>query len=175
MKFAHLLSSCLLAAACCGAVAHQDRVLQIRPDGTLDGLAPPYAPARLRLSFATVEGEPRISALALDLHGRRVEVPMCVLGLLNSERVAEVQASASWEHDETIVPPYLSLRFADPGQDPKADASSGYTLLFDLRSAKLIEMQIEVVHAARHRTQTVPVDLQARCGEADAATFLAPR
>jgi hypothetical protein len=163
-----------LALAPSSAFAHEDRAIQIRPDGTLDGLAPAYAPARLRLAFAPVDGEPRVSALALELHGRRVELPMCVLGLLNTERAADVQASASWEHDETILPPYLSLRFLDPGQDPKAAATSAFSLLFDLRSAKLIEMQVEIVHAARHRTQSVPVDLQARCGDAETASFLAP-
>jgi hypothetical protein len=180
MKFTSLLPSCLLAVVgaflCTLAFGHQDRVVRIQADGTLDGLATAYAPARLRLGFASVDGEPHVSALALELHGRRTELPMCVLGLLNSERLADVQASASWEHDEAILPPYLSLRFLDPGQDAKATATSAFTLLFDLRSAKLIEMQVEIVRTAHQRTvtQIVPVDLQARCGDAETATFLAP-
>ena len=165
----------LASLALCGSAcfAHQDTVLTLAPDGTLAGLPAAHAPARLKLGFASVQGAQHVAALALELRGARIELPMCVLGLLNTERVGDMQASASWYHDEAVVSHYISLKFFDPGDAPAASSKGGFSLLFDLRSARLIEMTVDVVHARERRVQSIPVDLRARCGEDEARAFMA--
>lgn len=166
-----LLPLAFFSAHC---LAHEDRVLDLAPDGALTGLPPDYAPGRLTLGFANVEGERRLTALTLSIHGVQVVLPMCVLGLLNTERREDVQVTASWDHDEDIVPHYLQLKLFDPGYQPRAWANAGFSLLFNLHDAKLMQMDVEVVHEKVQRTQSVPVDLRARCSGDDTEGFLSP-
>lgn len=161
-----------LVSATARAQVHEDRLLRVASDGTIVGLPAQFSPATLRVVYALIDGERRVTTLALAIRDRRVELPLCVVGLLNTDDERDMRLSASWDHDEEIVPYYLQLRFFDPGFDSKRAANSGFALLFNLRTAKLIEMDVDVVHDRGERAQTIPVDLRARCADAESAAFL---
>lgn len=176
----HLPALCATALAlACGsaqAQAHQDRLLRVAADGAIVGLPPQFSPATLKVVYATIEGERRVAALALDVRAHRVELPMCVVGLLNTGDERDMRVTGSWYHDEEIVPYYLQVRFFDPGFDSNRKTNPGFALLFNLHTAKLIEMDVDVVHDAKgERAQSIPVDLQARCADAEPGSFLQSR
>jgi hypothetical protein len=164
-----VLSTLLVSGACYG---HQDRIVDINSDGTLSAIPPSFGSARLRVAFAqTKNGEPPVSSVELTLGAQRVSLPVCVTGLLHTDRIQDVHASASWYHDEKLLPYYLSLKFFDPGYDQRASFNPGYALLFNLRTARLMQMEVHVVHNKGQTMQSVPVDLEARCSPQELERF----
>ena len=151
MKRGLLALLLLSASGLCSA--HQDRIITRAPDGSLPDLPPVYQPATLTLKFSAVGGEQRLTALRLQLGPKAsVQIPTCVLGLIRSNSASQAVLSASWYHDESVLPPYLSARFVDP----EAGAPS-FTLLFNLRMARLMEMSVNIAE------QSLALDLHARC------------
>ena len=164
-----VLSTLVVCGVCYG---HQDRIVKITSDGTLSAIPPSFGPAGLRVAFGqTKTGEPPVSSVELTLGAQRVSLPVCVTGLLHTVRIQDVHASASWYHDEKLLPYYLSLKFYDPGYDRKASFNSGYSLLFNLRTARLMQMEVLIVRDKGMAMQSVPVDLAARCSPQELETF----
>ena len=155
------LSLLLFSSAC---FAHQDRIIDIKSDGTLSSIPPTYGPAALRVTFSQGKnGEPPVSSVDLILGAQKISLPICVTGLLHTARLQHVKASASWYHEEKSLPYYLSVTFFDPGYRPKSGFNSGYSLLFNLRTARLMQMEVLIVRDKGKTMQSVPVDLGARC------------
>ena len=151
----------------CGkSLAHMDRIVTIREDGTLVGIPLEYGPPALHVAFAASSPDPRISAVALDLGKSHTRLPECITGLLTTRSLNDIKASASWYHDESIVPYYLNLEFFDPGYNKSDRANPGYALLFNLRSGKLLQIEA-YVRGAEKSLQLVRVDLSARCTPAE--------
>lgn len=163
----HLLVAALLVGAAASASAHDDAVLNLGADGSLQGLPANYAPARLALRFGSVDDERRLMALRLQLGQASVQVPTCILGLLHASSAEQLQLRASWTHDESVVPYYLAARFAEPD-----DAGLTYTLLFNLHTARLMEVSLEIAGSGRIE-RSLPLDLHARCGDDELAGVLA--
>jgi hypothetical protein len=103
------------------AYAHQDRIVHRADDGTLSGLPKPYQPARLEL---------REGGAKLLLPGGSYDFPECLLDLFDLPKGQKLFLHASWYHDPGLLPPYLVIDFGE----------SGYTALFDLRHATLMEL-----------------------------------
>lgn len=157
------LAGLFLAICCAPGFAHEDRVLRLADDGTLAGLPAPYSPAHLALRFANVDGERRLTSLALDIRGQHTSLPTCALGLVNTQGIEDVRVLASWDHDEAVLPYYLQIRLLDPGQDPRSASASGFSLLFNLRTTRLMQMEVNIVRSLPPIEQSVPVDLRVRC------------
>ena len=147
--------STLIGAALAGvallAHAHEDQPITWQPDGSLVGLPAAYRPANLQAGFAAVDGAARLTALRLRIGNRGVLLPSCLLGSLESERREQLSLSASWDHDEGVVPYYLALH--------AADADGYYELLFNLHTAKLMSMSFHLQSGGRN----FPIDLHERC------------
>jgi len=152
-----LFAAALLAVLAGTAAAHDDTPLHLATDGNLQGLPSDYAPARLALGFSPVDDERRLTALHLQLGQAAIDVPACILGLIHAHGAAAVQLRASWTHDESVVPYYLAARFAEPD-----DADVAFTLLFNLHTARLIEVSVDIAHGADVE-RSLPLDLRARC------------
>ena len=166
-----LMLSTLLAAAS-ASHGHQDRIVELKTDGTLSAIPAAFGPAALRITFSQAKnGEPPVSSVELTLGARRIALPICVTGLLHAVRIQDVQASASWYHDEKSLPYYLSVQFFDPGYDRKASFNPGYSLLFNLRTARLMQMEVLIVRDKGKAMQSVPVDLAARCSPQELEKF----
>jgi hypothetical protein len=151
-------------AASSNAFAHRDRLLPIGQDGTLADIPAAFGPANLKISFSAPTSESAsITSMVLTLGEKRVELPVCISGILRSRSMAEVKATGSWYHNEARLPYYLNLTFFDPGYSDKNWANSGYTLLFNLRTGKLIKMEAQIVRDEGRTLQDSPVNLASRC------------
>ena len=140
-----------LALASLLAQAHQDRVITWQPDGQLTGLPPAYSPSSVQASFRPVGEFVRLIGLQLRVGTHNVQVPTCVLGHLLSQRREQLSFTASWDHDEAVLPHYLALR--------AADADGQYQLLFNLHTARLISMNYTLASNGRD----FPIDLREHC------------
>ena len=87
-----------------------------------------------------------------------------------------VRALASWYHEEKVLPYYLSVQLTDPGHNKESSYNSGYSLLFNLRTARLIKMEVQIASDGGNAVQFVPVDLSERCSPQELKGFKdAPR
>ena len=157
-----LLFACLMASN--NTFAHKDRILTIAQDGTLADIPSEFGSANLKVNFSAPMNEsPAITSMVLKLGEKRIELPVCITGLLQSRSIDEVRAMGSWYHNEAHLPYYLSVTFFDPGYSVKEWANSGFTLLFNLRTGKVIKMEAQIVRDEGRSIQDLPVDLTSRC------------
>lgn len=154
--------------------AHRDIRVTVEDDGTLVRIPPDYGAAALHVAFASSADGPRIATVVLDLGRNHTRLPACITSLLKTRAMSDVRASASWYHDESIVPYYLSLEFFDPGYDASAWANAGYSLLFDLHTGKLLWMRALIVRDGGKSAQDKSEDLAARCPPAELESTLSP-
>ena len=166
-RLACTLGAALWVATTGTAMAHDDAVLRLSADSSLQGLPPSYEPARLSMSFSAVDDERRLTALRLQLGSASVQVPTCILGLVHANSAAQLQLTASWTHDESVVPYYLAARFAEPD-----DTALAFTLLFNLHTARLMEVSVQIAGSGKIE-RSLPLDLHARCGDDELVDVLA--
>jgi hypothetical protein len=165
-----LIIGCLLLSGTC--FAHEDRIIVLTGNGALSGIPAEYGPANLHVQYAT-PGSDGASILSLDLTlgKNQTHIPICVTGLIQTRSSKEIRASASWYGDESVVPYYLEINFPDPSQDESTWASPGYSLLFNLHTGKLMQMNVTIARDGGKSIQEVPVDIIDRCGVDEAKNF----
>ena len=151
---AWLLALMLGVSALCHA--HEDVALKLAADGTVQGLPAAYSPARLSLVFSAIGDEHRITSLRLQIGKQHVQLPACLLGLIRTQSAQDLALSASWDHDETVVPHYLQLQLLDAGHPVR------FALLFNLHTARVIDMTAHV-ERSEDEVQSIPVDVRSRC------------
>jgi hypothetical protein len=154
--------------------AHQDVEIQIMPDGKLLGLPKQYQPASLEVAFSGNDRSRRPSSIVLSVGNRTTTVPRCVAQIINTTDNEQIGASASWYHTRSTLPPYLNVIFLDPGQDTSSWPNSGFSLLFNLETSKLIRMEISVARKEERSMQSLAVDLSQSCGAAELTDFYQP-
>lgn len=154
-------------------VAHQATGLTLEDDGTIVGLPAEFGPANLRITFSQKSDDPPIQSIVLTLGKKSTSLPICVTGLLLSLDMKEIRISASWYHDKSSFPFYLQVELYDPGYDVKQWANPSYTLLFNLRTGKLMQMEVNIVRHNGKTLQHIPIDLANRCGLKELNTFYA--
>jgi hypothetical protein len=160
-------TAALLALSILGGAshAHSDRVLAMHGSGQLSGLPEEFGPAELRVAFASDGGGPKITSMQLRLGKARTLIPPCVCGILQSSSYADIRVKGSWYHEESGLPYYLHVDFADPDARAEARWKPGFSMLFNLRTAKLIRMDIQVLRENGNAVQFVPVDVRGLCPE----------
>jgi hypothetical protein len=165
-----LTLACLVLLSPLG-FAHRDTALKVNPDGTLDGLPAEYTPASLHVTFSegSESGGQRILSVTLMIGGNTVVIPGCVTGLLMTRSMKDVEIVASWYHDTPSLPPYLDITFYDPGHE-RAPSRSGFRLLFNLSTARLLKMEV-MVPRGNDSSQDIPVDVSAQCPAAQLEKF----
>jgi len=165
MKRLPAFALALMAVSPC--LAHKDRIFTLGKDGQVIGLPPQYSPASLHIGFS--RSDPRgvsITHIELKVADNTVVVPVCVTGLLLTRSHKDVRVTG------TTTPHYLAVEFFDPGREG-ADFRPGYSLHFDLSTARMRSMHIDVLRDGGKSIQTIPVDFTARCTAAELATFAA--
>jgi len=71
--------------------AHKDRILTIAQDGTLADIPSEFGSANLKVNFSAPMNEsPAITSMVLKLGEKRIELPVCITGLLQSRSIDEV-------------------------------------------------------------------------------------
>jgi hypothetical protein len=171
MKAAFTIICFVLISESC--FASKDRIITLKEDGQLEGLPLEYNPAILHIQFTSQnEDSASISSISLDLGTNHIIIPICVTGLLNSKRMNEIRLSASWTHDENLFPYSLNVRFFDPGYKSNRSVNNGFMLMFNLHTAKLIRMEVMIVHDGGQSMQSIPVDILDRCAPEERKAFL---
>ncbi len=156
--------------------AHQDRVITIDRDGSLVGLPVEYGSAKLQVSFATASNQagwtPPISSVVLSLGKNRTQLPECLTRVLNSKSLNDIAISASWYHSEERLPYYLNVMFLDPGYTVR-DEAPGFRLLFNLRTAKLMRLEVMLLEHGGTIGRDLPLDVGELCeGSGDLAEIV---
>ena len=95
--------------------------------------------------------------------------------MLNTRNPGDIRAKGSWYHDEVTLPYYLHIDFFNPGYDKNSWTNAGFSFLFNLRTGKLMQMEYTVVVEKNERTQSIPVDLLARCDAGTVKSLLQTR
>jgi hypothetical protein len=138
-------------------LAHQDMIIRLALDGQLEGLPPIYQPASLRLP--TVDDR---QLVVLQLRGKRLEFPDCLSVLFAKASRPHIALSASWYHDQKILPPYLSIRL--PMREPNGNGYyDGWSILVDMDKVKVL--RVEAVFTIGSKAQRMQeVDIGKFCG-----------
>lgn len=125
-----------LQLLCSGpAIAHQDRVVTLRPDGSISEI-----PSELGGASLAVEGLGSGSPLiSFSIGGGTGRVPTCLAQLIRTKSADEIELAASWHHDPRQMPLYLSVVFPDPGKSPDRVFNDGYNFMFSLETGELFE------------------------------------
>lgn len=147
------------------AQAHADRSIPIGDDGHLYELPAEFGEGRLGVTFYPHHGKPAIGGVMLAVGKNQTELPGCLTRLLKTTAMADIQASASWNHDEASSPYYLKVAFPQPGVSAGTAFQNGYVLLFNLRSARLIRMTRAVTTARGKVVQYYQIDLSRPCSK----------
>jgi hypothetical protein len=148
----------MLAFFVCSAEAHQDRILHIAADGSIRDVPAEFGKVQL-----TVDGLGSVKPLVkLRIGAHETTLPACVARTIRAVKPAQIQAYASWYHDEKpSLPYYLNIRIFHPGYDPKRSYNSSHEFLFNLHNAKLIhakEFEAELSgNGGRYRGLKLPV------------------
>jgi len=133
---------CLIAAG--PSIAHQDTVLTLRSNGVLNGLPTQYQPAAIEIG--PIKSDPTgrpVPRVVVRLSGVESILKPCVAELFLLPKDQSLRIHGSWYHDFSILPPYVVVDL--PSQTIEDEWFSGYTVLFDLRTAKIIELHQVVV------------------------------
>lgn len=121
------------------ALAHQDLILSVRPDGVIPGLPSAYHLTRLHISFS--DGDQRtLQRLDFQSSGQETRVANCLLELLPQGAPRRLFLTGSWYHDEAIVPHYIQVLFRDPPTAAELPGDPGVSFLFSLRDATLLQV-----------------------------------
>jgi hypothetical protein len=116
----------LLCAFYVLAFAHKDRIITIE-NGNLIGLPEEYQPAKLNLQ-----------KMYLQIGHNRLDFPPCISKYFPEDNQYTLEIAASWYHDLSILPPYLSISIKPNGKDYSFD------LMFDMDTLNPIEFEIEI-------------------------------
>ena len=118
------------------AYAHQDLIIELNRDGSLHGLPAKYEPASLVIPAGDYhEGQ----NVVLQLANHRVEFPECLSVLFAKASRRHIQLSASWYHDPTTLPYYLSIELPLRRRSGQG-FFDGWSLLVALDTGELIEV-----------------------------------
>ncbi|NHZ63661.1 hypothetical protein [Massilia genomosp. 1] len=162
MKLHQLLLLGALMGSSGACLAHVDVIVEFSPDGMMDTIPAKYGPARMNVVFAAPGAEQAVGSVILQLGGHVTTLPRCIVALLPSRQMAQVSASASWYHDESVLPYYLSLRFAAPAaMTVKPGTHVG--ILVNLRTAKIININKVITGPAEGEQRSVGMGLLQRC------------
>ena len=147
--------------------SHADVIITMAKDGKLQGLPEKYSPAILKVTFSNKAFGAPVESIVLTLGQKNITIPKSICAYLQTTDLNQITLSASWYHDLKLLPPYIKINFNDPGEIRRDSYNPGYSLLFNLDTCRLIEMEINVIRNGGNGCQFVPVDLSAICKPKD--------
>ena len=117
------------------AFAHPDRILPIKPDGTLADLPAEYGPVRISI-VRSKDNASKVQQVVLSSPKFRVTLNKCVIDLLGD--VTHVEASGSWYHERGILPPYVSLDFYSGPYNPRSHDNQYSSVTYSLVDGRIL-------------------------------------
>ena len=111
------------------------RILPIEPDGTLSGLPDRYGPVKVHI-VRDADNPKNLQGVVLSSPGFRVSLSQCVLRHLHD--VSRIQASGSWYHTRSTLPPYVTLTFHTGRYVPASGALPYYSVTFSLLDGHIL-------------------------------------
>ena len=151
LQFPVSLSLALLLL-CTASEAHQDRIFDLRSDGTISGVPDAYQPATLLL---TKDDSGSIRAAVLKFKNGEYRFPGCLTRALDGISKDKITLHGSWYHDLNSMPPYLSINIKK-AVHPSGVFFSGYSFLFNLQTAELLQLREHVWSRDPDRARTIP-------------------
>jgi len=118
--------------------AHEDMIFPIENDGRLSRIPQEFGPVFLKVQGAS--GSPLVE---LEFRARSVSLEPCLGRLFFLPEGERVRAMGSWYHDLTLLPPYVSFEL--PQKTAGHGFFDGYSLLFNLETGGLLELQRHTV------------------------------
>lgn len=141
-----------LLLMCTAPEAHQDRIFDLGSDGTISGVPDAYQPATLVLTRG--DSGP-VRAALLRLKNGEYRFPECLMRAFDGISKDGISLHGSWYHDLNSMPPYLSIELKKAVHRSGA-FFSGYSLLFNLQTAELMQAREHVWTRDPDRLRTIP-------------------
>ena len=154
--------------------AHQDMVIEIRKDGTFVGLPKEFTPASIEIEFSNSLTDQPIRSLAITLSGNKVKIPAILLKMMNCQSIDAVVASASWYHDEKLLPYYMQIEFLEPGFDKLRPDNPGIVMLLNLRTGMVMEIRRIVITKPGQSWEGRLIDIEKLCSPRELKEFYSP-
>lgn len=151
LRFQVSLSLALLLL-CTASAAHQDRIFDLRSDGTISGVPDTYQPATLLI---TKDDLGSIRTAVLRLKNGEYRFPGCLTHAFAGISMDKITLVGSWYHDLNSMPPYLSIKLMKAAH-PSGAIFEGYSLLFNLQTAELLQVREHVWTRDPDRARTIP-------------------
>lgn len=130
----------------------------------MDAIPDTFRPAQLNVAFAAAGEKHPVASVTLRLGEHMTTLPSCIVALLPSRTMAQVSASASWYHlNGGTLPPYLGIHFAAPRTGRGNRQGTHVAFLFNLRTAKIINIKKVVTGRAEGTQRSVGMGLLQRC------------
>jgi len=160
-----------LAIIASPALAHKEAVIQWQLDGSLSRLPPEFQPALLLIAFGPGDGRlKKVESFSLRIADHTVSLPQCVLSTIRVVDRSAVRILASWYHDLTRGPPYISVELYE--SDPRSTSPKRSQVLhFNLATARLVE--VGAVRYAAHESEITAkkVDFRTACAGVELTSF----
>jgi hypothetical protein len=127
----------IVLAMAAPALAHQDTLFEIKPNGTLHGIPAKWGPVKLTLRFSP-SGSRRIDEVVISSPRFRTRLNPCLLRLMPSSSKDHVRARGSWYHDPAGLPPYVSLDFYASASGAEQLAGESVTVVISLEDGRIV-------------------------------------
>ncbi len=118
--------------------AHEDRILPIKADGTIDSLPAVYGVVKVELDRSPTNPQV-LTGVGVSSSRFSVRLNSCVTDKLKA--FTHVEASGSWYHDLSGMPPYVTLAFYTGDRDFKSGTDHYYSVTFSLIDGKILMAQ----------------------------------
>ena len=149
----------IMYLGCAAVMAHQDRWLTLRSDGSIAELPESYSATRMHMSYLG-GSPPGVVDLTFQSGGSKTVVPRCLLELIQPIVPKDVKLSGSWYHDESLLPHYVNVHFEGNTSLPQPAVID---FLFSLRDARLLEVTKVTELRGLQQIQRTPVTLKDGC------------
>jgi hypothetical protein len=159
-RVALLVAFVMLATA---ALAHQDRILSVRADGSIPELPAIYQATRLHVAFSDGDAG-ALQRLNFLSSGRETSIQPCLLRLVPKGSLRQLFLKGSWYHGESMLPHYIEVEFRDsPSPEALPEDTPAVRFLFSLRDAKVLLVTKVVALPAQNSVQFQDIPLSNGC------------
>lgn len=120
---------------------HQDSPLKIDKNNNIIGLPPEFGVSKFDLDKSY-----------LRINDKEVVLPRCLNYYFSIHKKPNLKLSASWYHSKEIMPYYLNFDISQTNVD------YGYSILIDLESLELIEVQLSIKQGNSTFSHSLKID-----------------
>lgn len=149
----------VLALLSGSAHAHQDRILSVDQNGSIPEIPASFGRVSLGISGLGSDS-PTVTFGSGDRLNR---LPSCVTRLIRAEKLDDVLVTGSWYHRESTLPYYISVKFYEPSRNEARSYNSSLDILFNLRTAEVIQIKRFVASESNDGGRYEAVDLPEGC------------